>query len=168
MIHVCSLARLHATVNETRAQHVVTLLKQIELVTRPPTIEAENHLHVMVDDIAEPMDGHVHPCEQHVAQLIEFVQRWPRATPLVVHCYAGISRSTAAAFISACALAPGRDETSIALAIRQASPTAYPNPLLVTLADRQLGRGGRMVRAVEAIGRGTIATEGVPFRLDIG
>ena len=167
MIYVCSLARLHATVEQTGARHVVTMLKQIELVTRPPTIPAENHLHVSVDDIAEPMEGQIHPSEQHVAQLIDFVQRWPRTKPLVVHCYAGISRSTAAAFISACALAPHRDEASIARAIREASHTAYPNPLLVKLADRQLGRGGRMILAVEQIGRGTIAFEGVPFRLDI-
>ena len=165
MIHVCSLARLHTTLEETRAQHVVTLLKQIDLVARPLPIPAGNHLHIGVDDIAEPADGYIHPGDEHVARLIDFVQKWERVAPLVVHCYAGISRSTAAAFIAACALAPARDEAGIAGAIRAASPTACPNRLLVALADRQLGRHGRMVEALERIGPGVFASEGVPFRL---
>jgi predicted protein tyrosine phosphatase len=165
MIHVCSLARLHTTLEETRAQHVVTLLKQIELITRPLPIPAGNHLHVGVDDIAEPTDGHIHPCDEHVARLIAFVRNWERTRPLVVHCYAGISRSTAAAFIAACTLGPKRNEVDIAHAIRMASPTASPNRLLVALADRQLGRQGRMVEALERMGPGEIAAEGVPFRL---
>jgi predicted protein tyrosine phosphatase len=167
MIHVCSLARLHTTVEETRAQHVVTLLKQIDLVSRPLPIPATNHLHIGVDDIAEPLDGHIHPAEEHVVRLIEFVEKWERAAPMVVHCYAGISRSTAAAFIAACALRPERDEATVASAIRVASPTACPNRLLVTLADHHLGRRGRMVAALERIGPGVFATEGVPFRLDL-
>jgi predicted protein tyrosine phosphatase len=84
-----------------------------------------------------------------------------------VHCYAGISRSTAGAFITACALNPQRDENVIAKTIRQASPTAMPNALLVSIADRMLGREGRMVAAVQAIGRGLAAEEGHPFRLDL-
>jgi predicted protein tyrosine phosphatase len=167
MIHVCSLARLHATLEETRAQHVITLLKQIELIVRPLPIPDGNHLHVGVDDIAEPMDGYIHPAAEHVIRLIDFVQRWERAAPLLVHCYAGISRSTAAAFIAACVLRPERDEASIAQAIRLASPTASPNRLLVAVADRQLGRAGRMVGALEQIGPGIVANEGVPFRLDL-
>ena len=167
MIHVCSLARLHSTVEETGAQHVVTLLKQIELVARPLPIPRGNHLHVGVDDIAEPMDGHIHPADEHIVRLIDFVRKWERTTPMVVHCFAGISRSTAAAFIAACALRPERDESSIAQAIRTSSATASPNRLLVALADRHLGREGRMVEAVERIGPAMMANEGVPFRLDL-
>lgn len=165
MIHVCSLARLHTTLEETRAQHVVTLLKQIELITRPLAIPIGNHLHVSVDDIAEPADGYIHPGEEHVARLIAFVRSWQCTTPLVVHCYAGISRSTAAAFIAACTVSPERDEAGIAKAIRLASPTASPNRLLVALADRHLGRQGRMIEALERMGPCEFASEGVPFRL---
>lgn len=167
MIHVCSLARLPATLEATRARHVVTLLKQIELLPQPLGIPHGNHLHVGVDDIAEPIDGYIPPGDDHVARLIDFVRQWRPVSPLVVHCYAGISRSTAAAFITACALRPEREEAAIARAIRNASPTANPNRLLVTLADRQLGRCGRMIDALDAIGPGAFATEGVPFRLDL-
>jgi predicted protein tyrosine phosphatase len=167
MIHVCSLSRLHETVEETGARHVVTLLKDVELVQRPRGVTVENHLILGMDDITGPIEGYVLPAGEHVAKLIEFVRGWDRATPLVMHCYAGISRSTAAAYVAACALSPERDELTIALALRRVSPTATPNLRIVALADHALGRNGRMRAAIEHIGRGAIAYEGDPFRLDL-
>jgi len=167
MIHVCSLARLYSTVDETGARHIVTLLRLTDRVTRPSHIAAENHLILSVDDITAPMDGYTAPAEEHVARLIDFVSGWDRATPMVVHCYAGISRSTAGAYVAACALNPQRDEMQIAWDIRRASRTATPNARIVSIADRLLKRDGRMVQAVETIGPGQLAEEGVPFRLDI-
>jgi predicted protein tyrosine phosphatase len=84
----------------------------------------------------------------------------------VVHCYAGVSRSTAAAYVTVCTLNPGRSEASIAQALRRASPTATPNIRIVALADDMLGRNGRMVDAIAAIGPGALA-EARPFRLDL-
>src|ERR1700681_475529 len=165
MIHVCSLARLHDTVAATGARHVVSLLAREDNLERPPAIAPHNHLWLQLHDISAPMDGYVTPESEHVEELIDFVRRWPRETPLVVHCYAGISRSTAAAFVSVCALNPASEEHAIAAALRRASPTATPNIRIVTLADQLLGRGGRMVRAVEAIGVGVAAPEAQPFRL---
>ena len=168
MIHVCSLARLYATVDETGAQHIVTLLRLSDRVERPRHIAPENHLVIPVDDIILPVEGYIAPAEEHVERLIEFVGKWDRAAPMVVHCYAGISRSTAGAYVAACALNPARDEQEIAQAIRRASRTANPNARIVSIADRLLKRRGRMVRALDTIGPGHIAEEGVPFRLDIG
>jgi predicted protein tyrosine phosphatase len=167
MIHVCSLSRLHSTVKKTGARHVVTLLGVDDQLERPAEVSAQNHLFLRMHDINEPLEGHVVPHAEHVASLIAFVRGWDRGTPLVVHCWAGISRSTAAAFVVACTLNPERDERDIAWAIRRASPTATPNLRIVTLADEILEREGRMVAAIEAIGRGQVAGEGVPFRLDL-
>jgi predicted protein tyrosine phosphatase len=167
MIHVCSLARLHDTVRETGARHVVTLIKDISLVHRPPSIAAENHLMLDMDDINEHIDGYVVPGEAHVGDLLRFVRAWPREAPLVVHCFAGISRSTAGAFVTACALNPQRDEMTIGRALRNASPTAMPNMRIVSLADRMLGRDGRMIMAIQSIGPGMAAYASEPFRLDL-
>jgi len=167
MIHVCSLARLHDTVRETGARHVVTLIKDVSLVHRPATITAENHLLLDMDDINDHIEGYVVPAEEHVGELLRFVRAWDRANPLVVHCYAGISRSTAGAFVTACALNPRRDELSIARALRAASHTATPNLRIVRLADQMLGRDGRMLRAIDAIGPGMAAYASEPFRLDL-
>ena len=167
MIHVCSLARLQQTVADTGARHVVTLMKDIAKVERPAAIEARNHLHICVDDITCPVDGYTHPCEDHVAQLMDFAKSWDRAAPLVIHCYAGISRSTASAYAVACALNPDCDEMAIAQAMRLASRTATPNSLIVSLADRLLGRQGRMTAAIESIGPGEMAFEADPFSLQL-
>jgi predicted protein tyrosine phosphatase len=168
MIHVCSLALLHDTVRQTGAHHVVTLIKDISLVHRPPSILAENHLLIDMDDIIEHIEGYVAPSEDHVGELLRFVRKWPRRAPLVVHCYAGISRSTAGAFVTACALNPQRSEAKIAQAIRDASPTASPNLRIVAHADRLLGREGRMIAAIRDIGPGVGAyTATAPFRLDL-
>ena len=84
------------------------------LVVRPPAIAAENHLFLGIHDIVEPQDGLIAPAEEHVAELLDFVRGWDRSRPMVVHCFAGISRSTASAFIALCAVRPERSESEIA------------------------------------------------------
>ena len=167
MIHVCSLARLQETVELTGARHVVSLIGDEGRVARPPAIAPENHLWLRLHDISEPLDGYIAPAEEHVADLLKFVREWDRRAPLVVHCYMGISRSTATAFATVCALNPHRDEATIAQALRRASVTATPNARIVSLADRLLGREGRMIAAIETIGRGDLTAEAAPFRLDL-
>jgi predicted protein tyrosine phosphatase len=167
MIHVCSLARLHEIVADTGARHVVSLLGDEARIERPSSIAPENHLWLRLHDISVPLDGYIIPDEAHVAGLLEFVRGWDRRAPLVVHCFAGISRSTASAYASVCALSPHRDERSIANALRRASPTATPNIRIVSLADRLLGRDGRMVAAIKTIGHGIMADEATPFRLEL-
>ena len=167
MIHVCSLARMPSTVTETGASHIVTLLRLTDRAKRPAHIAPENHLILGLDDIAEAVEGQTLPADEHVERLIDFATRWDRQAPMVVHCFAGISRSTAAAFTIACLHNPDRDEATIVRAIRDASPTAMPNKRIVAIADRLLNRDGRMVRAVDDLGRGVEAMEGHPFRLDL-
>jgi len=167
MIHVCSLARLHETVDRTGARHVVTCLRRSEQAQLEGRIAPQNHLVLNMDDIAAPLEGYTAPGDEHVMRLIDFVTGWDRATPLVVHCFAGISRSSASAYVTACALNPRRDEMQIAWDLRRASRIAMPNTRIVSLADRLLRRDGRMVRAIDAIGPGFAATEGEPFWLNL-
>lgn len=167
MIHVCSLAKVGETVASAHAAHLVTLLNEGTPFERPAAIAAANHLFLAMNDIAEEQAGFVAPGRPHVEALLGFVRGWDRRTPLVVNCFAGISRSTAAAYIAAAALAPSRDEAELAWTLRRLSPSATPNPRLVSHADALLGRQGRMVAAIEAIGRGEDAFEGRPFALSL-
>ena len=166
-IHVCPLSKIPATVRACGARSMLTLINEGTDVSRPNEIEASRHLFLPMSDIVMAADGHILPAEAHVEQILAFVQAWDRTQPLVIHCYAGVSRSTAAAFIAACALAPKRSEHEIARALRERSPTATPNAMLVQIADRMLGRDGRMIEAVASIGRGQECLEGVPFALDL-
>ena len=167
MIHVCSLAALPDTVRASGASHVLTVMANVHQVQRPESILPANHLKVQVDDITEQLEGFVAPSHLHIEQVLDFVRGWDRGAPMVVHCYAGISRSTASAFAAACLLNPNRDESSIARQIRAASPIASPNRLIVSLADKALGREGRMLRALDEMGPGSMMVEGIPFRIDL-
>jgi predicted protein tyrosine phosphatase len=167
MIHVCSLAALPDTVKATGASHVLTVMAKVDQVRRPESVLPANHLKVSMDDINEEIDGFVAPSGRHIDQVLAFVRSWDRRAPLVVHCYAGISRSTASAFAAVCALNPHRDEIAIARQIRAASPIAQPNRLIVSLADKALGREGRMLRALDEMGPGNLMIEGKPFRVDL-
>jgi predicted protein tyrosine phosphatase len=164
-LHVSSLSKLHETVTRVGASHLVTLINVDTVVERPASIIETRHLFLGMSDISAAMEGHVVPADEHVERFLAFIREWDRAAPLVIHCWAGISRSTAAAYIAACALGPLRDEEEIAAELRAASPSATPNARLVAIADGMLGRSGRMNAAIERIGRGADAFEGTPFSL---
>ncbi|MGD9866842.1 MAG: tyrosine phosphatase family protein [Hyphomicrobiales bacterium] len=164
-IYVGPLSAVVSTVEASRIGHLVTLINSDSMIDTPAGIAAGRHLRLAMNDITEALPGMVPPGESHVAELIEFATGWDRKTPMLIHCWAGISRSTAAAFVTLCALNPQAEEHRIAQAIRAASPTATPNARIVKLADAALGRGGRMTDAVMAIGPGAPVMEARVFSL---
>lgn len=168
MIWVCPLSKVEATVTSAQADRLLSLLAPGTAMTRPAAILEANHLTLSLHDIAEAREGMTLPGEAHMRTLLDFAQAWNRSRPLVINCYAGISRSTASAYIIAAALQPSLDEGELATTLRRLSPSATPNPRFIALADAMLGRNGRMVEAIRSIGRGADAFEGVPFLLEIG
>jgi len=162
---VTPLSRLHEVMAQRRPSHLITLLSPEELIRTPADFPAHRHLRLGVHDIDIPMEGLVAPDAAMVERVLAFARGWGGETPMVVHCWAGISRSTASAFAIACERNPHADELEIALAMRRASPTAFPNRRIVALADDILDRRGRMLEAVEAMGGNSFAVEGVPFDL---
>ena len=165
MIIVCPLNKVQSLIDQHGAKHVVTLLAPDTGDQPPQGIAPERHLKLYFHDIVQPMEGHVPPGAGDAEKLIAFFQDWDRKDPMLVHCWAGISRSTAAAYTALCMFRPDADEEELAFELRKASPSATPNRLIVSLADEVLGRNGRMVRAIEKIGRGADAFEGTPFVL---
>ncbi|MET0293589.1 MAG: protein-tyrosine phosphatase family protein [Phenylobacterium sp.] len=163
MLIVCGLAPLPKVVAERRPSHVITLLDPWTPIETPDGVAPERHLRLGVNDICEAVEGMVPPDETVIARIMDFSRTWDEQAPMVVHCWAGISRSTATAFAIACERSPEAAELEIARALRKAAPHAYPNRRIVTLADDLLGRCGRMVDAVEAIGDNGWVSSGVPF-----
>lgn len=166
-IVVTSLARLHETVRRHRPRDLVTLINADTPVERPLSIEEERHLFLGFNDITTHVEGMTPPARHHVESLLDFAAKWDRMAPMAIHCFAGISRSTAAAYICALAVNGDLDEEALALEMRKRAPSATPNIRLVAIADEILGRNGRMVRSIEAIGRGEEAFEGIPFMLPL-
>lgn len=163
---VSPLSQVPAVLAGRKPSHVLTLLGPG--AEPDPVCGDARHLILRFNDITSVMEGYTAPSVDTVQAILGFGTAWREAgggAPLLVHCFAGISRSTAAAYILACAFsAPGQEE-KIARGLRTASPTATPNSLMVALADDMLGRRGRMIASVDALGRGLFAAEGVPFDL---
>ena len=163
---VCPLSHVEAVVAARRPSHVVSLLDP-PCPIEPLEGYGERHLRLGVHDITEARDGMLPPDEATVASILAFGAGWDQTQPLLVHCWAGVSRSTATAFMLACERNPEARERDVAFALRQASRTAFPNPRMVALADDLLGRRGRMVDAAASIGRGEPCWEGRPFDLAV-
>jgi predicted protein tyrosine phosphatase len=160
---VCALADLDRELDRHRPAGVVSLLSPGQI---PPAIaNGPPRLTLAFNDILAPADGLTTPSARMVTDLLAFAGRFPNDATLLLHCWMGISRSPAAAFVLACAREPGRSEAEIAAALRRAAPSATPNALFVRLADDHLGRGGRMSAAITSIGRGCEASSGQPFEV---
>ncbi len=153
MIYISSWRTMEARAAEMGATHVLSLLGIEGVPQTPQGIDPARHLHIEVDDFPAPYAGDIEPTEAHVRTFLEFAEKWDRQGAMFVHCYAGVSRSTAAALSILCHYNPGR-EMEAAAALRQAAPHAKPNGRIVALADRVMGLDGRLVGAVEAMGPG--------------
>lgn len=148
-----------------KPSHLVSLLEEELMSQAPKGFNPERHLKLSVHDIWEAERDKVLPDRALAEKIIAFGKTWDGKAPMLVHCWAGVSRSTATAFILACARNPNTPEKDIAWALRDASEGATPNPLLVHLADDVLGREGRMLEAIRIIGRGRYVYPGAPFEL---
>ncbi len=164
-IHVCSLSRLNETVEQSGARYVISAINPWSIPNTPAGVSDDNHLRIAINDINAPHGELVHPESHHIETLIGFADKWAQDGPLVIHCLAGISRSSASAFIVACALNQNARETTIADTLRTASKTAHPNRLMVRLADELLSRDGRMIAAIENMGPGSAIIEANTFTI---
>jgi predicted protein tyrosine phosphatase len=159
-ILVSPLSAIERTIEAWRPSHLITLLSPEHMIETPSPIAAERHLKLALNDVVEEMRDMFPPTRGHIVRLVEFGRNWNARAPILIHCWAGVSRSMAAAYTLLCErAAPGR-EIEIAHALRKRAPHAYPNPLMIQLADALLQREGRMVAAIAGIGRGEIVPEG--------
>lgn len=164
-IIVSPLRDVETVVRFKKPSHLITLLDPPLMAQGPRGFAPERHLKIAVDDIWEPEAGKATPDEAMVRRILDFGVGWSGAAPLLVHCWAGVSRSTATAFILACERNPATPELTIAKALRGASAGATPNPLLVRIADDLLDRKGRMLEAVREIGQGRYVYPGAAFEM---
>lgn len=166
-ILIAPLSALEASIRDHKPSHVVTLLSPEHMIETPEGFAPERHLRLGVNDIVDAWAGEAPPSEEHVRALLAFARGWTAEAPMLVHCWAGVSRSTAAAYTILCdRFGPGR-EHEIAQALRARAPHADPNRLLIRIADELLGRDGRMINAIDSIGRGALVVEGVLVELPL-
>lgn len=158
---VTPLSGLADAMDEYHPSHIVSLLSPLHMIPTPDGFDRERHLQLGLDDVNDPSAAEFPPGREHIDRLLSFSRKWDARSPLLIHCWAGISRSMASAFTVLCdRLGPGR-EIEIAQAMRRRAPHAHPNALLVRHADDALGRGGRMVAALDTMGPSSMVAEGI-------
>lgn len=149
-IYVSSLADMPDLVRRHGVRDLVSIIQPDAQPPTPPEVAPERHYRCAVHDIVEPRPGEVLPGSDHIAELVDFLGTWDGEAPLLTHCHAGVSRSTAVALI-AHVLHTG-DPVRSANALRAASHYASPNRRIVALADSVMGFGGALIEAREGMG----------------
>jgi predicted protein tyrosine phosphatase len=166
MIHVTSLSALGTVIARLQNYDLLTLLSPGHPETDWSAFSCVRHVRLAFHDIVEPMPGLTLPDRDTMQAVLDFGRQSEPQRALLIHCWAGISRSSAAAFVIACDRNPSF-ERDIASELRRRAPFVTPNRLMIRLADELLGRDGRMLEAIEKIGRGAEAREGEPYQLPL-
>lgn len=162
MLYISSWRTMEARALDLGVTHILSLLGIEGVPQTPEGIDPARHLHIEVDDFPASYAGDIAPTMEHMMELLEFSQSWNRQGAMIVHCYAGVSRSTAAALTILCQYNPGR-EMEAAQALRRAAPHAKPNRRIIAIADRMLQSDNRLVEAVDAMGPGDYEGGGTPL-----
>ena len=156
-ITVCGLQELsgHAA---ARVTHVLSILDpDYPAPTEFGDYGEHAFLELRFDDIIEERAGKIAPTEDDVRKLLAFGRdldaEMPTGAHLLVHCHAGVSRSSASMSLLLAQAVPERSGEEIFAEILQIRPQIWPNLRIVEMGDRLLDRGGELVRAVHGIYR---------------
>lgn len=124
----------------------------------PPAFVAfapHHRLALRFNDIIEPEPGRLAPARADVERLLAFGRELIDAPDphLLIHCHAGVSRSTASAALILAQAWPDRPASAALEAVSAIRPRAWPNLRILEFGDALLGRDGEIVVAVAAIYR---------------
>jgi predicted protein tyrosine phosphatase len=153
-VTICGIPELsqHSAVG---ISHVLSIIDTHE--PRPAVLDdffEIDHELIRFDDIVAEYPGFEACTPGHIAQVLAFGER-VHARPgshVLVHCHAGVSRSTAAAAILMCQHAPGHEEAAF-LKLLELRKHGWPNTRMVEFADQLLERDGAMLRGLIAYRR---------------
>ena len=152
-ITVCGVAELegHCSIN---ASHVLSILDPDHPVPEAFGAFGEHEkLELRFHDIIDPMPGLLAPEPKDVAALLAFGGDMNGATHLLVHCFAGISRSTASMAMILAQAMPDMAEDAVLAMVLGIREKAWPNLRMIEFGDAMLGRNGRLVEATHALHR---------------
>ena len=150
-VHVCSREEAAAILCSPAEREDVCFVVSIgEIDDLPPagfgSVREKIRLH-----FADSLDEETGPREADVERLIAAARALDRRSGrVIVHCQAGISRSSAAAVILHTVLLGPESEEEAMARVMENRPIARPNRRMIEIADRLLGRGGRLIAAVQA------------------
>jgi predicted protein tyrosine phosphatase len=142
--HICGIDELVAA-PLAHARRVVSILEPAAPTPLALTDFAGDLLTLRFDDVIVPGDNYQPPARADIERLLAFDRDHQAGDVLLIHCTAGISRSTAALAILLTQRQPGA-EAAVFAELRAIRPHAWPNSLMIALADDILSAEGRLVR----------------------
>jgi predicted protein tyrosine phosphatase len=154
-ITICGIPELgeHGAAGVT---HVLSILDP-EWPDPPAFDEFAPHrrLALRFHDVIEPLSDRIAPTRQDVERLLAFGHELNAAASphLLVHCHAGVSRSTASAALILAQAHPEQPAAEILQTVAQMRPRAWPNLRILEFGDELLGRGGQFAAAAGAVYR---------------
>jgi predicted protein tyrosine phosphatase len=156
-ITVCGIDELEGH-GATNASHVLSILDPEWPVPEAfGTYGEHEKLELRFHDISDETEGQVAPKEQDVERILAFgrdLQREPANTRhLLVHCHAGISRSTASMILILAQAMPERSAEEIVAIVHGIREKAWPNLRIIEFGDAMLNRNGSLVAATLALYR---------------
>ena len=154
-ITVCGLEELDGHCS-TGASHVLSILDPAA-----PSPEAfgaygeHERLELRFDDVIEETADKLAPGAGDVVRILAFGRSLAAepAAHLLVHCHAGISRSTAAMTLILAQALPAQPAAAILELVHGIREKAWPNLRIIEIGDAMLGRDGALVREVHALHR---------------
>ncbi len=150
-IQICSLETAKE-IDHSTYDGVITI--EDSLVDEPLRINQGDcpQLVLCFDDIASPKDDLVLPNKKHVQSALNFADEL-RGGSLLIHCHAGISRSSAVALaIIAKGLGAGIEKQAC-IELEQVNPNSAPNALVIRFADEILERDGALYEMAKSMVR---------------
>lgn len=149
-LFTCSWSRLQEHAGRLKPAFVVSILGESDLVSLPEFRQVR-HLKLRIDDIAYPVAGARCAERTDIEALVAFFREWDGRARLLIHCWAGTSRSAAAALAALAVKNPGR-EIDAARLLRERGPHLRPNERMVRLADEILGCRGWLLEGLREMG----------------
>jgi predicted protein tyrosine phosphatase len=141
--------------------HVLSILDPDSPEPEPLSIfEVHRRLRLRFHDVIESQPGWIAPERWDVELLLTFARDLGASgTHLLIHCHAGVSRSTAAATLVLAQRCPEQPAEEVLTEVVRLRPRAWPNLRILELGDDILGRNGEIVAAARAHYRRAIARE---------
>jgi predicted protein tyrosine phosphatase len=149
-IRICKRFEVPSVAHEMRATHILSLIDQGAKVYTPSACQGK-HLILHMEDIEEK-DRLGSPKIEQIAQAIEWARNLPADARVIVHCEAGVSRSTAMAFGVWAVHNPTTDLKIGAEWLKAIRPVACPNLLIAEHIDKLLNFNGEFVTICDGIG----------------
>lgn len=163
-IIVAPLALVEELTEQEKPAYLLSVIGEEYVPPTPASLPADCHIKLAMHDIAEDEFGMQAPKMEDAERIIALAKEWDQSAPLLVHCFAGVSRSGAAALMTLVALNPGKEKEAAEL-MRERGAHAWPNSKLIADADHLLNCEGRLIQAVKEMGPANLAKQGRPYRL---